>query len=1027
MAGKTRIERRERGIHLDDPTTRARAVLILVLSSLCCASLYHFHFAAGKESDITYLFYIPVILAGLWWGWRGMVVTVSLGGFLGAARLLFPTGAEADPNAWLQLALFLLIGYSIAWVSERRDQAMATLRERERNYRILEENTTDVIWTMDMDLSFTYISPSVEQMRGYTPEEAAAQSLEEAMTPASAAHVRRVFAEELALEKRGDGDPSRSRTLEAEMRRKDGTTVWVEVTMNFLRDDRGQPTGILGVTRDITERRRAQERLREAKEMWKEIFQASGHPIFVLDPSYRITKANLAAYEALGGATKPIIGRPCYELMHGTPAPPPDCPMRQILEGRCRGRAEAEQEALGRTWLVSCSPVLDREGRPLRVVHIATDIQKLKETERALALSEEKFRLLVEEIHETIYSTDREGILTYVSPAIERLTGYTPEEVVGRRFTEVVHPEDLPRVEKSFLQLSRKLKGLHPIEYRLLHRSGQTRWVRTYARPFFENGAFAGVRGAMSDISDRKRWEAMLRESESKFRALFHLSPQPIMLTEEDGRTILDVNEAFCRLSKWSRHDLIGKSWRQIGAYLSPEDEAETLKKFKESGELDGLERRFRDREGNVQTVLLFAKRIEFGRRRVIFTVLLDITDRKDLERQLRVAQRMEAIGTLASGIAHDFNNILAAVNGFTELALAEAPEGGTLRANLEEVLRAGDRAADLVQHILAFSRQAEQERKPIQVHLIVKEALKLIRAALPTTVEIRQRIEADADTILGDPTQIHQVLMNLCTNAGHAMRQNGGVLEVGLHAVRFEPGEPLPSPDLRPGAYLELSVRDTGHGMDEAVMERIFDPFFTTKEAGEGTGMGLSVVHGIVKAHQGAITVTSQPGLGTTFRVYFPLLERTEARPEPEPSRPPQGRGQGRILLVDDEEALVRFGCKALERLGYEVVPRTNSLQALQEFLVQPDRTDLVITDLTMPLMNGIDLSREILRVRPDTPIILCTGLDTTLDVDRIRELGIRKTLRKPVRTVELANAVQELLRDKARKGEGLCNASSS
>jgi len=392
-----------------------------------------------------------------------------------------------------------------------------------------------------------------------------------------------------------------------------------------------------------------------------------------------------------------------------------------------------------------------------------------------------------------------------------------------------------------------------------------------------------------------------------------------------------------------------------------------------------------------------------------------EITERKQaeeennkLEARLQQAQKMEAIGTLAGGIAHDFNNILTAVLGYTELALDDAENETILHKNLQEVIVAGNRAKDLVKQILAFSRQADQELKPVQVELIVKEAVKLIRASLPSTIEIELNL-ASKSAALADPTQIHQVLMNLCTNAHHAMSENGGVLTVSLRDVRIDSGFESRKLDLATGGYMCLQIQDTGHGMPEEVRARIFDPFFTTKDRDKGTGMGLSVVHGIVKSHGGAITVHSQPGKGTSFAVYLPLIQ-TEQKPVVQTAAA-LPTGDERILFIDDEKTLVDLGRQMLERLGYKVVCRTSSIEALELFKSRPDHFDLVITDMTMPNLTGDKLTRQIMRIRADIPVILCTGFSEQICEKSAKDMGIREFILKPLVMDKLARTVRSVL----------------
>jgi signal transduction histidine kinase/ligand-binding sensor domain-containing protein/CheY-like chemotaxis protein len=388
----------------------------------------------------------------------------------------------------------------------------------------------------------------------------------------------------------------------------------------------------------------------------------------------------------------------------------------------------------------------------------------------------------------------------------------------------------------------------------------------------------------------------------------------------------------------------------------------------------------------------------------------------KAAQQRLIQAQKMEAIGTLAGGIAHDFNNILGAIVGYTELVLDDLPEGTLVRKNVQHVLSGANRAADLVKQILAFSRQVEQERKPLNLSTIVKEALKLLRSSLPVTIEIRRDIKAETGFILGDSTQIHQVMMNLGANAAYAMKENGGIFQVSLDRVALDEDFTPRKHNLKPGPYLKLTVSDTGHGIPEVVMERIFDPYFTTKKTGEGTGLGLAVVHGIVKNHGGDISVYSEPGKGCIFHVFLPEIE-TPVETESSLKEKPAG-GSERILLVDDEIALTEVGKQMLGRLGYEVKGMSNPLHALETFRKEPDQFHLVISDLTMPRMTGLQLAEEIRKIKPGIPIILCSGFSATLTEEQIKSFGIDDFIMKPIIKSELAQVVRGVLDRRGDRG---------
>jgi len=417
---------------------------------------------------------------------------------------------------------------------------------------------------------------------------------------------------------------------------------------------------------------------------------------------------------------------------------------------------------------------------------------------------------------------------------------------------------------------------------------------------------------------------------------------------------------------------------------------------------------------GNVQTIPVETKD-EIGKLAVAFNHMSDAIAQRELEKskleeQLRQSQKMEAIGTLAGGIAHDFNNILGVILGFSELSLLEMPEGSSLHSNLTEILKASNRAAELVRQILTFSRQSEQKRKPIQAGIIIKELLKLLRSSMPASIEIRQNIDPDCGLLLSDAVAIHQIVMNLCTNAAYAMRDGNGILEVSLRDVDIDGNIAPQMIGNSLSRCQKLTVKDSGHGMNAAILKRIFDPFFTTKGPGEGTGMGLSIIHGIVKSHGGFISVDSTPGKGTTFDIYLPLIDLNEIAEEAkiEMEIP---FGNESILFVDDEKALVDSTTDMLESLGYTVSGKRDSLDALALFRKQPNQFDLVITDMAMPSMTGFELSKEIMKIRPEIPIVLCTGFSERINEKNAKAAGIKEFVMKPIARQDLAVIVRKAL----------------
>jgi PAS domain S-box-containing protein len=476
----------------------------------------------------------------------------------------------------------------------------------------------------------------------------------------------------------------------------------------------------------------------------------------------------------------------------------------------------------------------------------------------------------------------------------------------------------------------------------------------------------------------KQQAEKELQKSEEKYRTIFEESKDVIYISSIDGK-FLDINPAGVNLFDYDSVEELMSVNIQETIYTNPLDRKKFQDTLNKQGFVTDYEINLKRKNGEKLIVLDTASAVKDENDNIkgYRGIIRDITKQKELERQLLQAQKMEAIGTLAGGIAHDFNNILGAILGYTELTIAiveeDRNEKTIIRRNLEQVYRASLRAKDLIQHILTFSRQSDHKPQSLKFNLILKEALKLLRASLPATIDICQEIDTNSQYILGDPTQIHQIIMNLCTNAYDAMREKGGVLKVQLNSVEINEEQSVANINITPGKYLKLTVSDTGMGINDEIIKRIFDPFFTTKEAGAGTGLGLSVVHGIVKNHYGEITVESKPRRGTTFNIYFPEFEPKEENASVENQE--LLIGTENILYIDDEESLVQTGKQILEKLGYKVTGKTRSNEALELFKQYPEQFDLVLTDQMMPKMTGIDLAKKILDIRPDIPIILITG----------------------------------------------------
>ncbi|MDH5525389.1 MAG: response regulator [Desulfobulbaceae bacterium] len=511
------------------------------------------------------------------------------------------------------------------------------------------------------------------------------------------------------------------------------------------------------------------------------------------------------------------------------------------------------------------------------------------------------------------------------------------------------------------------------------------------------------------NIMLRKKSAALLKEQINLFESTFNSVPDGMILTDADN-LILKCNPAMGHIFGFDQDEIRGRNSAIFLQEKSPAKQIEepnglcksyTTSYQRKNGDLfpaETIETPITDHVGNFLGHL---------------HEIRDISSRKTLEEKLRQAQKMESIGTLAGGIAHDLNNILTPILGYAELLYEDLQPNSPHSAKVSEVIKAGNRAKELVKQILTFSRQNDQERIAVNIAPLVKEALKLLRSSIPSTIKINQNINPQCGQILADPTQIYQIVMNLCTNAYHAMRSTEGVLRVSLTAKEITAGQEAHGLELEPGNYLVLEVCDTGHGIDQRIMAKIFDPYFTTKKIGEGTGMGLSVVHAIVQEYGGNIKVHSEAGKGTTFNVYLPLLDK-EAPAEQTEAGVEIPRGSGRIMTVDDEKANVIVQELLLKNLGYQVTTFTSSGKALAEFNANPDRYDLVITDMTMPEMTGAELTTKLLAIRPELPVIMCTGFSEMINEQRAKELGVREFIMKPVTRSDIAKIIKKVLTSK-------------
>ncbi|MFO7714187.1 ATP-binding protein [Desulfosarcina sp.] len=713
----------------------------------------------------------------------------------------------------------------------------------------------------------------------------------------------------------------------------------------------------------------------------------------------------------------------------------------QISRGECEFIDLEAPQAEIRTIVTRFNTMADRIQRRERSFQalkqrLESEILEHRDAESALLNSQEELNSIIRSTPDVIYRLDTMGRFTFVSDAIRRY-GVTPDELIGRPFLDFIHADDKDNARD---RINERRTGSLSTKRLAIHAFGDYSGRKTDAAsavqrdPVFlvdaeglyvsgESGVkvFVGTQGIARDITEQRQMESARLESEDRLLLALDVSGAGIwQLDLKSGA--FRVDERIYSLLGFGRQEQV-EGFRFIRERTSPETWELLMQKYNRhvAGYAPVFDHEFELQSGQGQCKWFHtkAKAVRFdkdGRPETMVGIIIDTSDRKKseaerehLELKLQQAQKMEAIGTLAGGIAHDFNNILGAILGYAQLTQMHTENDPRVQGYVGNIFKASERAKGLVEQILTFTRQGKSQKVPCDIAIVLKEVVKLLRASIPSTIEIAQKIPSNLGTVMADQTQIHQVVMNLCTNAAHAMEIKGGQLTVTLEDFLMEENSEASGDGLQSGRYLQLSVRDTGTGMEKSLLDRIFEPYFTTKAVGEGTGMGLATAHGIVSDHGGRIFVESVAGEGSVFRVLFPVLENPAEAAVNQPAAYP--RGTERILFVDDENLLVEFGVEMLKDLGYDTVGTTSAPQALEMFKARPDGFDLVITDMTMPGMTGDQLAAQILIHRPDIPIIICTGFSKRMSPELAASLGIRALVMKPATVQELSHTIRGVL----------------
>ncbi len=760
--------------------------------------------------------------------------------------------------------------------------------------------------------------------------------------------------------------------------------------------------------------RRVQERTLELSRQ-AELLDLAHDAIILRDINGTISFWSVGAERTYGWRKEEAIGKMTHDLLH-TVSP---LELQTIMDIANReGSWEGELLHTGKngniiTALSRWAIRQDETGIPAQIMEVNRDISERKRNEKAILLAGAYNRSLIEASLDPLVTIDPSGKITDVNITTEKVTGFSREELIGTDFSNYFTEPD--KAEAGYQRaFSEGLVQNYPLE--LLHKNGHCTPVLYNAAVYHDDtGKIIGVFAAARDITERKQAEDEIHRISTYNRSLIEASLDPLVTIDSNGK-ISDVNSATEHITGYPRDNLIGTDFSDY--FTDPDKARDGYRLVFQKEIVRDYELEILHRDGHVTPVLYNASvyRDESDKVLGVFAAARDITEKVKLEKEFRQSQKMQAIGTLAGGIAHDFNNIIAGIIGFTEMALDDASPEDPTRRKLELVLKGAYRGRDLVKQILTFSRRNEQDKKPVSMRSTLKDVLPLIRASLPSTVEIRNHIHAQNDTILADQTQIQQIIINLCSNAAYAMREKGGVLEFFLSEEDISFRAQNVSGESKPGKYIKLTVSDTGCGIKPEHLELLFDPFFTTKAPGEGTGLGLSMVHGIIKSHDGFITVSSMLGKGTSFTVYIPMIDQ-EVTYEAGDEKDLKG-GAESVLIVDDEDLLVEMGKQRLERLGYKVTGASSGAEAIKLFGRAPHSYDLVITDYTMPYMTGLDLAKKLLRIRPDIPVILYSGLNEHIPLDEVKEAGIKEFFAKPISKDEFARVIRRVLDKEISKG---------
>jgi len=765
------------------------------------------------------------------------------------------------------------------------------------------------------------------------------------------------------------------------------------------------------------EKARLHEQILAGKREWELTFDAVPDAILIFDDQGRVHRANRAASEILGLPFAQLIGRPCYEVLHGLVQAPPACPHERLLTTGTPQRGDFEEPRLGKIFDATSTPLRDTDGTFLGCIQVLRDISDRNRAEQALRHSEEQLRLLLDSTAEAIYGLDCDGKCTFCNPACLRLLGYRDSrDLLGRNMHQIMHhtrADGAPYpVEKCQIYLAfREGKAAHVVDEVLWRGDGTSFPSEYWSYPIQKDGKLVGSVVTFLDISERKRAEAAHRESEEKYRDFVENATHGIFRANPQG-DLLDVNPALVSMLGYGSNEELLSLNLETDIYENPADRTLTIRTYQLNGRGAGVEVNWKRKDQKIITVRLCGRVILDNENQVKhFEVIAeDVTEKRRLEEQVRQVQKMEAMGRLAGGISHDFNNLLGVIIGYSDLLLASPSRDDVAQHRIEEIKKAGQRAASLTRQLLAFSRKQVLMPKVLDLNTVLAETSKMLLRLLGEDIELITTLSPALDHVKADPTQIEQVIMNLVINARDAMLKGGKLVIETTNAELDGSYGQQNHVDVQAGNYVLLTVSDTGIGMDNITKAQLFEPFFTTKERGKGTGLGLATVYGIVRQSGGYIWVYSEVGKGTTFKVYLPRVTEMLSEVQPEICAPVP-LGSGTILLVEDEESLRELSCRLLEGMGYTVIEAANGADAIRIARQYADQIQLLVTDVVMPGMSGRELAELLVASQSQMKVLYVSGhTDDVIMHHAILRPGVA-FLQKPFTRDGLAKKIQEVL----------------